>query len=162
MYCICGSLFCLKIRLTSSQMQLRHLKKFRLTLSLRHVFGLNLLELPDKTGDLNLSLSECSPSDFLQTLGPYLSRLRAPHNKTNSPVCCFHVFWPGLETFPTLWCFSARFPFCSGDASPNGMGLDPCAVTVPGPSSPGSWSSPLSPEEIYLMHENRARHGVSD
>ena len=58
---------------SSSQVQLRHLKRLHLTSNLRGVFGLlNRLGLPDKMDNLHLSLSECSSPDLLQTLGPYL------------------------------------------------------------------------------------------
>jgi hypothetical protein len=57
----------------SSQIQPRHLKRLHLTSNFGRVFGLlDRLELPDKMDSLYLSLSECSPSDLLQTLGPYL------------------------------------------------------------------------------------------
>ena len=58
---------------SSSQTQLRHLKRLHLTHDFDRVFGLlNRLELPDKMDDLNLVLSKCSPSDLSQTLGPYI------------------------------------------------------------------------------------------
>jgi hypothetical protein len=67
----------------SSPIQLPHLKWLDLTSNFRSVFGLlNRLELPDKMDYLNLSLSDCSPSDLLQTLGPYLGnhvRRRSPN-----------------------------------------------------------------------------------
>jgi hypothetical protein len=66
----------------SSQMQLRHLKRVRLGGSLHGVFGLlNRLGFPDKMDDLYLILFECSPSDLLQTLGPYLRN----HIRRRSP-----------------------------------------------------------------------------
>jgi hypothetical protein len=67
---------------SSSQVQLRHLKRLRLASNLRCAFGLlNRLELPDKMDDLKLTLSGCSPPDLPQTLGPYLRnrvRRRSP------------------------------------------------------------------------------------
>jgi hypothetical protein len=67
----------------SSPIQLRHLKSLHLTSDFHCAFGLlDRLELPDKMDGLNLSLSECSPSDLLQTLGPYLGnrvRRRSPN-----------------------------------------------------------------------------------
>jgi hypothetical protein len=61
---------------SSPQIQLRHLKMFHLASTLPRVFGLlNCLELPDKMDDLNLSLSDYSPLDLPQTLGPYLGNL---------------------------------------------------------------------------------------
>jgi hypothetical protein len=84
---------------SSSQAQLRHLKRLRLTSNLRCAFGLlNRLELPDKMDDLNLSLSGCSPSDPLQTLGPYLgNRVRR-----RSPDGLRHSADPGLDFFSIL------------------------------------------------------------
>jgi hypothetical protein len=58
---------------SSSQTRLRHVKTLRLRGDLRRVFGLlNRLELPDRLDDLDLYLSEYSPSDLPRTLGPYL------------------------------------------------------------------------------------------
>ena len=55
------------------QVPLRHLKKFRLSSDFCYASPLlNQLDLPDKMDNLNLSLSECSPSDLSQTLRPYL------------------------------------------------------------------------------------------
>ena len=66
----------------SSQIQLCHLKRLRLTSTFGCVFGLlNRLELPDNMDGLYLSLFEYSRSDLLQTLGPYLgnrARRRSP------------------------------------------------------------------------------------
>ena len=57
----------------SSCVQLPHLKRLHLGSDLPRVFGmLNRLELPDKMDGLKLTVFECSPSDLLQTLGPYL------------------------------------------------------------------------------------------
>jgi hypothetical protein len=67
---------------SSSQIQLRHLKKLRLGSDIHSVFGLlNRLEFPDKMDNLSLSLRDCSPLDLPQTLGPYLGnkiRRRSP------------------------------------------------------------------------------------
>ena len=68
---------------SSSQIQLRHLKRLHLESDFRHVLGLlNRLELPDKMDNLHLTLYKCLPSDLRQTLGPYLGnhiRRRSPH-----------------------------------------------------------------------------------
>jgi len=69
---------------SSSQIQLHHLKKLHMTSVFRYAFGLlDRLELPDDMDDLKLSLSDCSPSDLLQTLGPYL-RDRIQHRSRDS------------------------------------------------------------------------------
>ena len=61
---------------SSPQIQLRHLKRLHLTSNLRCAFGLlNRLGFPDRMDSIYLSLSECSPSDLLQILGPYLGNL---------------------------------------------------------------------------------------
>jgi hypothetical protein len=61
---------------SSSQIQPRHLKRLHLTSNFGRVFGLlDRLELPDKMDNLHLLLSGCSPSNLLQTLGPYLGDL---------------------------------------------------------------------------------------
>ena len=66
---------------SSSQIQLPHLTRLRLTSTLRRVFGLlGRLELPDKMDHLDLSLSSCSPLDLPQTLGPYLGNLVRPRS----------------------------------------------------------------------------------
>jgi hypothetical protein len=58
---------------SSSQTRLHHLKTLRLRGDLRRAFGLlNRLELPDRLDDLDLYLSEYSPSDLPRILGPYL------------------------------------------------------------------------------------------
>jgi hypothetical protein len=66
----------------SPEIQLRHLKKLHLESTFRCVFGLlDLLELPDKLDGVYLCISDCLPSDLLQTLGPYLGnrvRRRSP------------------------------------------------------------------------------------
>jgi hypothetical protein len=84
---------------SSSQAQLRHLKRLHLTSNLRCALGLlNRLELPDKMDDLKLSLSGCSPSDPLQILGPYLGnrvRRRSPDGLRLSAD-------PGLNFFTIL------------------------------------------------------------
>ena len=68
--------------MSSSQIQLRHLKSLHLGSNLRRAFGLlNRLELPEKMDDLNLSLYGCSPSDLPPTLGPYLGN----HIRRRSP-----------------------------------------------------------------------------
>jgi hypothetical protein len=65
-----------------SPIQLRHLKRLHLTSNFRCAFGLlNRLELPNKMDGLKLTLSECSPSDLRQTLGPYLGN----HIRRRSP-----------------------------------------------------------------------------
>jgi hypothetical protein len=67
---------------SSSQAQLRHLKRLHLDSTFRCVFGLlDRLELPDKLDYVHLCLSDCLPSDLLQTLGPHLRnrvRRRSP------------------------------------------------------------------------------------
>jgi hypothetical protein len=66
----------------SSRIQLHHLKQLHSTSEFRCVFGLlDRLDLPNKMDDLSLSLYECSPSDLLQTLGPYLGN----HIRHRSP-----------------------------------------------------------------------------
>jgi len=51
---------------------LRHLKQLRFNGPFRHVFRLlSQLELPNKMDNLSLFLSECSPLDISQTVGPY-------------------------------------------------------------------------------------------
>jgi hypothetical protein len=66
----------------SSKIQLCRLETLQLSSSLRRVFGLlDRLEIPEEMDKLDLSLSGCSPSDFLQTIGPYLGnrvRRRSP------------------------------------------------------------------------------------
>ena len=58
---------------SSPRVRLRHLKNLHLGSNLPRVFGLaNRLELPDKMDGLKLTMIGCSPSDLLQTLGPYL------------------------------------------------------------------------------------------
>ena len=52
---------------------LRHLEKLHFSNGFHHVFSLlNRLELPDRMDSIKLSLHNCSPSDILQTIGPYL------------------------------------------------------------------------------------------
>ena len=52
---------------------LRHLEKLRFSNGFHHVFSLlNRLELPDRMDSIELSLHNCSPSDILQTIRPYL------------------------------------------------------------------------------------------
>jgi Leucine-rich repeat (LRR) protein len=69
----CGSLPNVGGNRSSPQIKLRQLKTLHLGDDLGCVFELlDRLELPDKMDDLSLSLSECSPSDLPQTLGPYL------------------------------------------------------------------------------------------
>ena len=58
---------------SSPRVPLRHLKVLHLASGFCHVFGLlNRLEIPEKTVHLWLFLSECSPLDISQTLGPYI------------------------------------------------------------------------------------------
>jgi hypothetical protein len=94
---------------SSSQIQLHHLKRLDLKSDFCRVFELlDRLDLPDKMDSLYLSLSECSPSDLLQTLGPYLGnhiqhrtpdRLRLSAN----PITTSFSIWVGdaLEDDPT-------------------------------------------------------------
>jgi hypothetical protein len=80
----------------SSKIQLRHLKTLKLECNLRRVFGLlNYLELPDKMDHLQLSLSECLPSDLPQTLGPYLGN----YVRRRSPDRLSLVAHPNTKTF---------------------------------------------------------------
>jgi hypothetical protein len=81
---------------SSSQMQLRHLKRLHLGSDIRRVFGLlNQLKFPDKMGDLNLSLRGCSPSNLPQTLGPYLGN----HIRRRSPDRLRLFVEPGFDDF---------------------------------------------------------------
>jgi hypothetical protein len=93
-----------------SQMQLRHLKRLHLGGALRAVFGfLNRLEFPDKMDDLYLILSECSPSDVPQTLGPYLGnhiRRRSPDRLSlfaDHNHACFSIFVGDAREGDSTW-----------------------------------------------------------
>ena len=93
----------------SSPIQLRRLKWLGLTSNFRWAFGLlNRLELPDKMEGLNLTLSECSPSDLPQTLGPYLGN----HVRRRSPDGLSLLAYPHPDSFS----IQVR-DACEGDSS---------------------------------------------
>jgi hypothetical protein len=81
---------------SSSQIRPRCLKRLHLTSNFGRVFGLlDRLKLPDKMDNLYLFLLGCSPSNLLQTLGPYLGDLV----RRRSPGGLRLVVNPGPSSF---------------------------------------------------------------
>jgi hypothetical protein len=95
---------------SSSRIQLRHLKRLYLGGDLHAVLGfLNRLEFTDRLDHLKLSLDGCSPSDFSQTLGPFLGnhiRRRSPDRLkflANPKSNCFSFLVGDAREGNSIW-----------------------------------------------------------